>query len=117
MTAAIPSGLADQLGSAGLIDRAEAGVRSGMGTAAAAGNRMANASGQAAAGASRSALAATNTQWPYWLAALVVLGGLAWWALQRPGEPRREGDTRRNLQCAGHLTSVGAEIVDVPCAR
>jgi hypothetical protein len=111
MTAAIPSGLADQLGSAGLIDRAEAGVRSGMSSATAAGNRMANASGQAAAGASRAALAATNTQWPYWLAALVVLGGLA------SGEPRREGDTRRNLQCAGHLTSVGAEIVDVPCAR
>jgi hypothetical protein len=87
MTAAIPSGLADQLGSAGLIDRAEAGVRSGMSSATAAGNRMANASGQAAAGASRAALAATNTQWPYWLAALVVLGGLAWWGLQRPGEP------------------------------
>ncbi len=87
MTAAIPSGLADQLGSAGLIDRAEAGVRSGMSSAAAAGNRMADASGQAAAGASRAALAASNTQWPYWLAALVVLGGLAWWALQRPGEP------------------------------
>lgn len=48
---------------------------------------MADASGQAAAGASRAALAASNTQWPYWLAALVVLGGLAWWALQRPGEP------------------------------
>src|SRR5207245_2640254 len=35
--------------------------------------------------------AATRTassQWPYWLAGLVVLGGLAWYALGRPG-----GDT------------------------
>ena len=36
ITAAIPSGLADQLGAAGLIDRAEAGLRSGA-TAAASG--------------------------------------------------------------------------------
>jgi len=88
MMAAIPSGLADQLGSAGLIDRTEAGVRSGMGAAAAAGSRMADASGRAASGASQAALAtAASTQWPYWLAALVVLGGLGWWALQRPSEP------------------------------
>lgn len=83
ITAAIPSGLADQLGAAGLIDRAEAGVRSGMSTAAAAGSRM----GSATAGASQAAFAtATRAQWPYWLAALVVLGGLGWYALQRPGE-------------------------------
>jgi hypothetical protein len=87
MMAAIPSGLADQLGAAGLIDRAEAGVRSGVSTAAAAGSRMADASGRATAGASQATFAtAARTQWPYWLAALVVLGGLAWYALQRPGE-------------------------------
>src|SRR5262249_4910099 len=34
----------------------------------------------------RSTYAATSSassQWPYWLAALVVLGGLAWWGLGR----------------------------------
>jgi hypothetical protein len=60
-----------------------------MATAAAEGNRMANATGRATAGASQTAFAnATRTQWPYWLAALVVLGGLGWYALQRPGEQR-----------------------------
>jgi uncharacterized protein DUF937 len=94
MMAAIPAGLAHQLGSAGLIDRTEAGVRSGMSEAAAAGSRMANASGRAAVGAGQAALAtATRTQWPYWLAALVVLGGLGWWALQRPSEPTVAGTT------------------------
>lgn len=65
--AAIPPGLADQLGAKGLID----GISS--------------ASGRVSTAASRAADAATNTaaQWPYWLAALVVLGGLGWYAIQR----------------------------------
>lgn len=65
--AAIPPGLADQLGAKGLID----GISS--------------ASGRVSTAASRAADAATNTsmQWPYWLAALIVLGGLGWYAIQR----------------------------------
>jgi Bacterial protein of unknown function (DUF937) len=65
--AAIPPGLADQLGAKGLID----GISS--------------ASGRVGTAASRAADAATNTstQWPYWLAALIVLGGLGWYAIQR----------------------------------
>ncbi len=81
ITAAIPSGLADQLSAAGLIDKAEASLRSGAAAASAAGSRM-------AAGASRTAYATTSaatSQWPYWLVALAVLAGLAWFALGRPG--------------------------------
>ncbi|MGY4375662.1 hypothetical protein ACVWZ3_003301 [Bradyrhizobium sp. i1.3.6] len=79
--AAIPSGLSDQLGAAGLIDKA----RSGMASAAATGSRIAGVSG--ATGASQAAMAAGRSQWPYWLAALVIVAGLAIYALQRPTEP------------------------------
>src|SRR5262245_31720433 len=82
IVAAIPSGLADQLSTAGLIDKAEAGVRSGMATVGAAASRAAGASERATTRASQ---AANATQWPYWLAALIVLGGLGWYAL-RPTE-------------------------------
>ena len=84
--AAIPPGLASQLGATGLIDKAEAGVRSGMAAASTAGSRIAGASERAATGASQSAYAASSTQWPYWLGALVILGGLGWWGLQRPAQ-------------------------------
>ena len=84
--AAIPPGLADQLSAAGLIEKAEAGVRSGAATAAAAGSRIAGASERATTGASQAAYAAGRAQWPYWLAALIILGGLGWYALQRPTE-------------------------------
>jgi len=83
ITAAIPSGLADQLGAAGLIDRAEAGLRSGAAAAStaasAAASRVASTSQQAGTLASR------TSQWPYWLAALAVLAGIAWYAIQRQG--------------------------------
>ena len=79
---AIPSGLAHQLESAGLIDTAESGLR----TAAAAGSRIAGASEGVTTGPRRAAAAATDkTQWPYWLAALAVIAGLAWYAFGRSG--------------------------------
>jgi hypothetical protein len=86
IAAAIPSGLADQLSAAGLIDRAAGGLRSDAAAASAAGSRIAGASERTVAGASRAVYATTSaasSQWPYWLAALVVLGGLAWYALGR----------------------------------
>jgi hypothetical protein len=87
MVAAIPSGLADQLSAAGLIEKTGAGMRSGMATAATTGSRIAGASERAATDASQAAYdAAGRTQWPYWLAALVILGGLGWYSLQRPTE-------------------------------
>jgi hypothetical protein len=84
IAAAIPSGLADQLSAAGLIDRAAGAVRSGTAAASATGNRIAGVSERTAAGAGRAAHATTSavsSQWPYWLAALAVLGGLAWYTL------------------------------------
>ena len=84
IAAAIPSGLADQLSAAGLTDRATAGLRSGAAAASAAGSRIVGASERAVAGAGRYATTSTaSSQWPYWLAALVLLGGLAWVAVGR----------------------------------
>jgi hypothetical protein len=88
IAAAIPSGLADQLSAAGLIDGGAGGLRSGAAAASAAGSRIASASERTVAGASQAAYATTRTamsQWPYWLVGLAVLGGLAWFALGRPG--------------------------------
>ena len=82
---AIPSGLADQLGAAGLIDRAKAGLRNGSAAASAGASRVASAS----TGAGQTAYSTvTNAaaRWPYWLAALIVLGGLAWYAIDRQHE-------------------------------
>jgi hypothetical protein len=86
IAAAIPSGLADQLSAAGLIDKAGGAVRSGIAAASAAGSRTAAASERTVAGASQAAYATTSAipaQWPYWLGALVVLAGLAWFVLGR----------------------------------
>jgi hypothetical protein len=93
IAAAIPSGLADQLSAAGLIDSAAGTLRSGTAAASAAGSRIAGASERTVAGASRAADATTApSRWAYWLAALVVLGGLGWFALGR-----RAGETVAEL--------------------
>jgi len=90
IAAAIPSGLADQLSAAGLIDGATGSLRSGAAAASAAGGRIAEASERTISGAGQAASAlASRTavpQWPYWLVAALVLGGLAWFALGRSGE-------------------------------
>jgi len=87
---AMPSGLADQLSAAGLIDGATESLRSGAAAASAAGGRAAEASERTFYRAGESASAAARStavsQWPYWLVAAVVLGGLAWFALGRSGE-------------------------------
>jgi hypothetical protein len=80
---AVPLGLTDQLSAAGLIDRAEAGARSGMEAASVGASRIAGATSAAGQTAYNSASRAA-TQWPYWLAGLVILGGLAWYASERP---------------------------------
>jgi Bacterial protein of unknown function (DUF937) len=67
---AIPSGLADQLGASGLIDR------------------FAGASERPSTAARQTFVSTLNrtAQWPYWLVALVVVAGLAWFAMNRQGE-------------------------------
>lgn len=86
--AAIPTGLASQLGAAGLIDRADTGLRSGMAAASAGASRIEDAAQRAGARVSQVASTTANTaaQWPYWLAAAIVLGGLAWYTFGRQGE-------------------------------
>ncbi|MBR0735488.1 DUF937 domain-containing protein [Bradyrhizobium liaoningense] len=99
--AAIPSGLSDHLSASGLIDKA----RSGMTTAAATGSRIAGASG-----ASQAAMATGRTQWPYWLAALVILGGLALYALQRPTEQTVAQNTNVTRPSAGTVGLAPADL-------
>jgi uncharacterized protein DUF937 len=87
IVASIPSGLTDMLTSAGLFDRAEGKPRSGIADASATTSRIARTSEQAISGAAQAAYATTNTATahrPYWLLALAVLGGLAWYELGRP---------------------------------
>ena len=108
--AAIPPGLADHLSAAGLIDKAGAGVRSGMGTAAAAGNWAASASERAATGAGQAASAAARAQWPYWLAALVILGGLGWYTLQHPTEQTVADSTTVTRPSTGTVGMAPADL-------
>jgi hypothetical protein len=86
IAAAIPSGLAGQLSAAGLIDGATEKLRSGTAAAGAAGGRIAETSGQTVSRAAAAARRSAVPQWPYWLVAAAVLGGLAWFALGRSGE-------------------------------
>jgi uncharacterized protein DUF937 len=78
--AAIPPGLADHLGAAGLIDKADAGLRSGVAAASAGTSRIQSASDRAGTWARQ------TTQWPYYLVAAVVLAGLIWYAIGRQGQ-------------------------------
>jgi Bacterial protein of unknown function (DUF937) len=101
IAAAIPSGLADHLSAAGLIDRAAGAARSGATAASVAGSRIAGASERTIAGASRAAQATTSaasSQLPYWLAAVAILGGLAWYAFgprtEKVAELRRPATTQ-----------------------
>src|SRR5215475_9587318 len=75
IVAAIPPGLADQLGASGLIDRVES----------AAGTTRTAASQTAATTFNRAAAFNRAAQWPYWLGALIILAGLAWYAIDRQG--------------------------------
>jgi hypothetical protein len=93
IAAAIPSGLADHLSAAGLIDSATGSLRSGVAAASAAGGRVAGAAERTVTGAGQAAYATTSaaaSQWPYWLGALAILAGLAWFALGRTGNQTAE---------------------------
>ena len=87
---AMPSGLADQLSAAGLIEGATESLRSGAAAASAAGGRVAEASERTISGLGQAASAMAGRpavpQWPYWLVAAAVLGGLAWFAFGRSGQ-------------------------------
>ena len=95
ITAAIPSGLADQLGVAGLIDTAESRLRSGAAAASSGASRIEGASQRAGTlGANgwrpnawgSNSLASRIPQLPYVLAAAFICVGLVWYAFERRAE-------------------------------
>jgi hypothetical protein len=79
------------LTSAGLFDGAEGKLSSSIADASATAGRIAGTSERTVSGAAQAAYATTSTTTahrPYWLLALAVLAGLAWYAFGRPS-----GDT------------------------
>ncbi|MEH2511037.1 hypothetical protein V1291_002391 [Nitrobacteraceae bacterium AZCC 1564] len=84
IVSAIPSGLADQLSRAGLIDRAFAG------------NETVSVRDRTPERTVRPA--SSGSQWPYWLAALVVAGGLAWYLMGRPEQKVAEAPRPTTVQ-------------------
>lgn len=103
--AAIPSGLADQLGAAGLIEKAGAGLRSGAAAAAGTGSRIASTSERVVSGA-----AAGSARWPYLVAALIVLGCLGWYALRSPTEPTVADGSTVTRQSTGTVGLAPADM-------
>ncbi len=83
LMAAIPSGLADQLSAAGLIDKTEGAMRSGAAAASAAEDRVFSSVDRTPS-ESRLTSRAAPSQWPYWILGLAVLGALAWYGFGRP---------------------------------
>jgi hypothetical protein len=85
IAAAMPSGVASALGARGLIDTVEGGMRRSADSASAAAGRMAGGMSDTAASASQIARAAARkplaASLPYWLIALAVLAGAAWYFL------------------------------------
>jgi hypothetical protein len=90
IASAIPSGLADRLDAAGLVDRLSDGVRGNVAAASAAAGRFGDAAERAVAGSSQATYAAGNQavqaarsasfgQWPYLVIGLLILGGLVWY--------------------------------------
>lgn len=83
IAAAIPSGLADQLSTAGL-DKFTGSLRGRAETVTAAGSRFAEQASRASR-ATPAAARPMSSQWAYWAAGLVIVGGLAWYLMARPG--------------------------------
>jgi len=84
IAAAMPSGLANQLGGTGLLDGLEGAVRDSASAAVASARKIGSTSERTFADASQAAYAARSSaasQWPYWVAGLAVLAGLAWFFL------------------------------------
>ena len=56
---------------------------------------------------------AASSQWPYWLAALVVLGGLAWYAIGRQGNEKVAEAPRPATVQPATTGTVGTAPVDL----
>jgi hypothetical protein len=100
ITAAIPSGLADQLGAAGLIETAESRLGSGAAATSAGADPIESASQRAGSWSAHAwrantrranawgadSLAGRIPQLPYVLAAAFICAGLVWFAFERRAE-------------------------------
>jgi len=93
IAAAIPSGLANQLGGTGLMDMLDGGMRRGAAAAGATVDRVGAAADRTVADASQAARAMSgqmgrqsSMQWPYWVLGLAILGGLGWYFLGDRGD-------------------------------
>jgi hypothetical protein len=82
LAAAIPSSLASQLSSAGLLDKVDAGLRAGAAAASAAAPRVTTAS-ERMTDTARTGIG--GIPWSYVAAAVVVLAVLGWFFLGRQG--------------------------------
>jgi|RhiMetdeSRZDD1v2_1073273.scaffolds.fasta_scaffold41128_1 hypothetical protein len=111
--AAIPSGLADQLSAAGLVDRLGGGLRAGTAAASAAAGRIGTAADRTVAEAGRAAQAAAapargsaSSQWAYLAIGLIALGALAWYVLGGTGRDKvAEAPRPPATQPAGQATT------------
>ena len=84
IAAAIPSGLADQLGATGILDKLTGNVRSGAAAASAAMGRAGDAAYETA-NAAYTGRSSAPAQWPLWLIGGVVVGGLLWYFMSGSG--------------------------------
>ena len=125
ITAAIPSSLADQLGAAGLIDRAEPGLRSDAAAAASAGaGRVESASQRpstleantfgartfAARPWGANGLAGRIPQLPYVLAAALILAGIVWYAFERRADEKVAELPARTAPASGTVGMAPANL-------
>lgn len=116
---AIPSGLADRLGAAGLMDSAAGGLRTG----AAAASRFGEAAERTATSASQAAYtqaaaAARSTgasQWPIWALGALVLAGLAWYFMPR-NETQTVAEAPRPTQQVPAPSETPRPVPDRPSA-
>jgi hypothetical protein len=92
IASAIPSGLADRLSNAGLINTIDSGIRGATGAAADAAGSVGRTAERTIAGASQAAYGMSRTtsrpMWPYLLSLLAVLGGLGWYFLSNTDESK-----------------------------
>jgi hypothetical protein len=85
IAAAIPSGLVDQLGATGILDKLTGSVKSGAAVASAAMGRAGDAAYETANAAYAARSSSGPAQWPLWLIGGLIVGGLAWYFMSGTG--------------------------------
>jgi hypothetical protein len=125
IASAIPSGLADRLDAAGLLDRLSGGVRSGAAAASDAAGRFGSAAERTIAGSSQAVYAAPNqaarsaasSQWPLWVIGFLALGALGWYLLAGPSDEKVAELPRTTTTTATTPRLAGIETVGLGTPR